>query len=46
MTDKQFTGFLRFLLDNIKEVKEEPELEKKNQRLDKIIENIQKTIED
>lgn len=46
MTDKQFTGFLRFLLDNLEEVKKEKEAEKKDERLDKIMDNIQKTIED
>ena len=28
MTDKQFNGFIRFLLDSLKEMKEEPQEEK------------------
>lgn len=46
MTDKQFNGFVRFLLDAIKEAKEEKESEKKEEKLDKIIDNLQKTLED
>ena len=46
MTDKQFSGFLRFLLDNLKEASEEKDEKKKNEKLNKIMNNIQKTIED
>ena len=49
MTDKQFNGFIRFLLNDIKEVdkllkngsKDEAE-----QKLQEITDNLQKTIED
>lgn len=46
MTDKQFNGFVRFILDDLKEIKEEKESEKREEKLDKIIENLQKTLED
>lgn len=46
MTDKQFNGYIRFLLDALKEIKEEKETEKKELKLDKIIENLQQTLED
>ncbi len=46
MTDKQFNGFVRFVLDDLKEIREEKEDGKKEQKLDKVIENLQKTLED
>ena len=46
MTDKQFNGYVRFLLDALQEAKEEPEREKLEQKLDRIIDNLQKTLED
>lgn len=46
MTDKQFNGYIRFLLDALKEIKEEEETEKKELKLDKVIENLQQTLED
>jgi len=46
MTDKQFNGFVRFLLEALKEAKEEKEDNKKDERLEKIIDNLQKTLED
>ena len=46
MTDKQFNGFIRFLIDDLKEVQEEKDEEKKNQRIEKIPENLQSTLED
>ena len=42
MTDKQFNGFVRFVLDALKEAKSENEVEKKDEKLDKVIENLQK----
>ncbi len=45
MTDKQFNAFLRILLENLKEAKEEIETSNKVDKLDKTIENIQKTLE-
>lgn len=46
MTDKQFNGFIRFLIDGLKEAKEEEDAEKKNARIQKILENLQSTLED
>lgn len=46
MTDKQFNGFVRFLLDALKEAKDEAESDKKEEKLSKIIDNLQKTLED
>ena len=46
MTDKQFNGFVRFLLDALKEAREEKEDEKKDEKISKIIDNLQKTLED
>ena len=46
MTDKQFNGFIRFLLDALKDAIEEKESERKDEKLTKIAENLQKTLED
>ncbi len=46
MTDKQFNGFIRFLIDDLKEVQEEKDEDKKNKRIEKILENLQSTLED
>lgn len=46
MTDKQFNGFIRFLIDDLKEVQEEPDTEKKDKKLKKVLENLQSTLED
>lgn len=46
MTDKQFNAFIRFLIDDLKEAKEEQDMEKKDARIQKILENLQSTLED
>ena len=46
MTDKQFNGFVRFLLDALIDAMEEKENDKKNEKLTKIADNLQKTLED
>lgn len=46
MTDKQFNGFVRFLLDALKETRDEKEPDKREEKLEKIIDNLQKTLED
>lgn len=46
MTDKQFDSYIRFLRDALKETQEETDVDKKNEKLDKIIDNLQKTLED
>lgn len=46
MTDKQFNGFLRMLLDRLEELKNEDNEEERLERLKKLIEDLQKTLED
>lgn len=46
MTDKQFNGFVRFVLDALTEAIEETESEKKDEKLSKIADNLQKILED
>lgn len=46
MTDKQFNGFIRFLIDDLNEAKDETNQEKKDKKIKKIIENLQSTLED
>lgn len=46
MTDKQFNGFLRMLLDRLEELKNEDNEEERLERIKKLIEDLQKTIED
>ncbi len=46
MTDKQFNGFVRFVLDDIKEVLEGMQESKEKVKLEKVADNLQKTLED
>jgi hypothetical protein len=46
MTDKQFNGFIRFMLDDIKEVIETMEDSKEKEKLQKVADNLQQTLED
>ncbi len=46
MTDKQFNGFVRFVLDDINEVLETLEDGKEKEKLQKVADNLQKTLED
>ena len=46
MTDKQFNGFVRFILDDIKEVLETMEEGKEKEKLQKVADNLQQTLED
>ena len=46
MTDKQFNGFVRFVLDDIEEVLEQMEEGTAKEKLEKVAENLQKTLED
>ena len=46
MTDKQFNGFIRFLIDDLREAHEEEDVDKKNERIQKILDNLQSTLED
>ncbi len=42
-TDSQFKAFIRFILDDIKELQSEPDDAKRSAKIDKIIDNLQKT---
>ena len=46
MTDKQFSGYLRILLDYLEEVDAEKDEEKKKEKFKKIMKHIRDTIED
>lgn len=46
MTDKQFNGFIRLLIDNLEHVRDEKDEQKKAERLKRVIENLQNTLED
>ena len=46
MTDKQFNGFIRFILDDIIEVIETMEDGKEKEKLQKVADNLQQTLED
>lgn len=46
MTDSQFKGFVRFVLDDIKEVLEGLEDGKEKDKLQKVADNLQQTLED
>lgn len=45
-TDSQFKAFIRFVLDALKEAESETDKEKHDAKIAKIIENLQKTLED
>lgn len=46
MTDKQFSGFIRFILDDVKEVLETMPDGKEKEKLQKVADNLQHTLED
>ena len=46
MTDKQFNGFVRFVLDDIREVLEGMQESKEKEKLEKVADNLQNTLED
>ena len=46
MTDKQFNSFVRFFLQILKEARTETDQASKDEKLDKMIENLQATLED
>ena len=46
MTDSQFKGFIRFVLDAILEAQTETDTEKREAKMAKIISNLQKVLED
>lgn len=46
MTDSQFKGFIRFVLDDLVEIQSESDPEKRAAKLAKVIDNLQKVLED
>ena len=47
MTDKQFNGFLRLIISDLKRIREKTDDKKEMERmLDQTIENLQRTLED
>lgn len=42
----QFKAFLRFLLDALREIANEPDAEKRAAKMEKVLDNLQKTLED
>ncbi len=45
-TDSQFKAFIRFILDDIKELQTETDEAKRAAKAEKIIDDLQKTLED
>ena len=45
-TDIQFKAFLRFVLDAIREAEKEPDPQVRTDKMNKIIDNLQKSLED
>lgn len=46
MTDKQFNGYLRLVLDLLNDALAEPDEKTRKEKFEKLIDNLQKTIED
>lgn len=46
LTDSQFKGFIRFVLDDLIEIQSESNSEKQNEKMKKVIDNLQKVLED
>ncbi len=46
MTDKQFNGFIRLILDSLNEAKSEEDKQKIIERLERTIDILQQTLED
>lgn len=45
-TDGQFKAFLRFVLDDLRDIRAEKDEKKRNEQLDKVIANMQQSLED
>lgn len=46
LTDRQFSGYLRMLIARLKDVQEQKDPEKKNERLQEILADLQSSLED
>lgn len=45
-TDSQFKAFIRFVLDALREIASEKDEVKRREKMDKVLDNLQKTLED
>ena len=45
-TDSQFKAFIRFVLDALREIAAEPDEAKRAAKMEKVLDNLQKTLED
>lgn len=45
-TDSQFKAFLRFVLDALRDAANEPDEKIRNEKMNKILNNLQKSLED
>ncbi len=45
-TDVQFKAFIRFMLDALREITEEKDEAKQREKMEKVLDNLQKTLED
>lgn len=45
-TDSQFKAFIRFVLDALREIADEPDETKRAAKMEKVLDNLQKTLED
>ena len=46
MTDSQFKSYIRSLLTALRDMMSEPDPEKRKAKMDEILDNLQKTLED
>ncbi len=46
MTDKQFDAFVRFVLDALRDANAEKDEVKRGEKMERILNNLQKTLED
>ena len=44
--DSQFKAFIRFVLDALRDVQSESDAAKRTEKMNKILDNLQKTLED
>ena len=45
-TDSQFKAFIRFVLDALREIDGEKDEKKRSEKMAKVLDNLQKTLED
>lgn len=45
-TDSQFKAFIRFVVDALKDANEEKDEKKRDEKIARILDNLQKTLED